>query len=267
MKTPSQRSTKSFWVLISICITGLISVAYACLVYFNHYDISTVSTKTEDWTLFSTLMSGVIGPIIALWTMLLTGWIAFEFNEYQKDKNDHKDRLELQQLTIDLFKEFRSEKGLKTRHTASEMRKLWKGPDSEKFLKVFVKHMVLENGFTYDGRKISEEQIHSVYDLFAFYNLLSLYPNNNENVRNLNFFYYGFWRSFLYAVAFAYDNERQKRIFQNPNSPKEFRESFVNDIRFANNLRRLDMVCGFDILNDSTDATTIIEFYDNADYC
>src|ERR1700743_1895138 len=80
------------FLLIVFGVLLLISIYVPFHYYSLKYDLTKISNKQEDWNLFSAFMGGVLGPIIAFWALVITAWIAYEFNSYQKTQKKNADQ-------------------------------------------------------------------------------------------------------------------------------------------------------------------------------
>ena len=164
-------------ILISVAIIlSLLSI----ILYFKELGSSNFAKDSTEWNHFGAYLSGTVGVCISLSTLIVTAWIANEFNNFQK-----------RQMAIQLFKEFRTEKIRTHRSMAREVKKQWER-GNEDYRVAFIESMIEENEIHYNSLKITKEQIQSVYELFAFYSMLSSYKEQKEIIGKLNYFYYAF---------------------------------------------------------------------------
>lgn len=239
-----------YFYFLLIFLLSLVFIYYPFTIYWKQYDSSTLSTNKEDWNLFSAFSSGTVAPLLSLLTLWVTAWIAIEFNNYQKNSQSASEKDRRQQATIDLFKEFRSDRMRNARYGAWKVKIIWDSAADEKFKDEFIRALVGEIEIGRGTIDIQKDDIRAVYDLFAFYNMLSLYEKNEIHIKNLNYFYYGWWRKFLYEIADKYDKRKSQEI--STTAPMEldsdFRKEFIHAISFKRTLKQLDKLCGFNDL-------------------
>jgi hypothetical protein len=223
------------WVKIIFIITVLI-ILVPIILYLLKFASPKLSSDLNIWSMFSQYIEGTIGTLIAFLTMIITTWIAIEFNDFQK-----------QQTTIQLFKEFRAEL-LDARSKAWEVKMKWYDKNETNYQNSFIDAMIEEN-YRDKNSEITDEQIQSVYDLFAFYSMLSTYNRKKKVMGQLNYFYYDWWRKFLYDVAEKYDSARKDNI-----SDEIEDETFMKNISYKLKLQKLDNICGFSTFFDTNEA-------------
>ncbi|SHF51582.1 hypothetical protein SAMN05444483_101417 [Salegentibacter echinorum] len=171
----------------------------------------------------------------------LTAFVSIFFT-LEQSRRDRKN--ELQQTTIDLFKELRSERFRNITNNAWDIRQKWSSGDN-KFKKKLIKAMFSEKPNQKLG--ITADHIQSIYDLVGFYTVLSLYRGNEDFIRDLNYFYYGWWRNFLYDLSEFKDGQRISDLFElNEYNNIEFRQEYIANVSFSTALNRLDNLCGFE---------------------
>jgi hypothetical protein len=244
----NDKSSNLVGVFIAI---GAILILIALLFYWSKFGSTTLSDEKDDWNLFSQYFGGVIGPIISILTLVITAWIAIKFNDYQIRQQKISDSNELQQTTIELFKEFRSDKLRFARDNAWEVKKKWDADTEGTYRKQYIKSMIKEQEFDDGTIKIKKDEFKGVYDLFAFYIMLGLYSNNETNIRNLNYFYYEWWRKFLCEIAIEYDKLKKFDISNDTtldDKTKFSKNDFLDNISLTRPLVKLDQICGFDSL-------------------
>ncbi len=152
----------------------------------------------------------------------------------------------LQQITIDLFKEWRDKNLHRQRMIISkEIAPNW---SDEKFREEFCKSFLAiekSNNFI-----ISEEQIQAMSDIIGFYTKLSLYRGNEEDIKNLNYFYYPWYRKMFYDIAEYRDDSRQKVLNKNnfltEKENKEIYDEILANLSLAPMLKRIDKLCDFE---------------------
>ncbi|MEJ7736122.1 MAG: hypothetical protein WKF97_14385 [Chitinophagaceae bacterium] len=232
------------WKKIGLFLLLSLAIVFPLLVYVNKFYANSLSPNLNIWYLFSQYVSGTIGPIIALLTLCVTGWIAFEFNSYQK-----------RQTTIQLFKEFRTEELRKSRSKAWEVKANWNDNTKSTYRQGFINSMIEETESCISGTPIDKEQIQAVFDLLAFYTMLSTYKHEGKTIRHLNYFYYAWWRKFLVEVATMYDTEREKNFNEEiiTHKKKGFdSKCFLQSIKYVPKLKKLDNICGLTKLDNIT---------------
>lgn len=152
---------------------------------------------------------------------------------------------ELQETTIKLFQEWRGQHLNKARIRASKnVLKRW---DDIEFRNNFFDSMIaIENR---KDLSISEEDIQAVSDIIGFYTVLSIYRGNEDDIRNLNYFYYGWWRKMLYDIADFRDTRRDVALANKRklnNLKVDFnRTEYLDNVKMYPMLQRLDKLCGF----------------------
>lgn len=149
----------------------------------------------------------------------------------------------MQQITIDLFKEWRSPAMREARLTASKhVQKNWSNPE---FRDAFCKSFIAVE--TSSSFKVVEEHIQAVSDIIGFYSVLSLYRGNQDDIKNLSYFYYGWWRKLLYDVAAFRDIQRESIVesvdLLKQKGIKLNRNEYMNSIKLIPVLHRLDKLC------------------------
>jgi hypothetical protein len=161
----------------------------------------------------------------------------------------HNRQNELKQITIDLFKELRGQHFREVRSNCWAVKSKWdKDAAPDGYRSRMIQAMFTEE----DNVDITSEQIQAVYDLIGFYTILSLYRGNENDIRSLNYFYYGWWRKFLYELSEHKDPQRIKYLFAHEISPKTrfslSRQTYIDNVTLKPVLKRLDTLCGFDNL-------------------
>jgi len=252
-----EKPKRNIFLSIVIILFILTSLIAPLIAYFNVGKYFSLPPEKTEWNSFSQYIGGIIGPIISFWTLVITAWIAITFNNYQKKQKAKSDSEELQQTTIDLFKEIRSPEMRKTRDIAREVKKYWdndKDKKSNTYQARFIYAMINEEEFKDDNIKIEQKHYKAVYDLFTFYIMLGLYSNNEKNIKNLNYFYYSWWRRFLHEIATEYDKNKITIISNDPillQKEKFDKNVFLENISLKRPLKKLDLLCGFDNIDEN----------------
>lgn len=170
----------------------------------------------------------------------ITGFVSIIVTIIQSRKTIQKD---LQQSTIDLFKEFRSEKFKNTRDRVWGLMNNWM--QTEGFKQKFIDY-----NFKQDNKKVEEEldkDIKALYDMLEFYLILSVYEGNENVLKALRYFYYGWYRHFLYDIAKEIESNRQVNPLLS-----SYKTSYLSDLSYVSNLERLDRLCGLDKIPKNT---------------
>lgn len=195
-----------------------------------------------DWTYITD--KGNISELLNILVLAFSAsaFIAILLTVYYESK---RRRNELQQITIDLFKEWRSPAFREARLTASKnVLKRWQDDAyREAFCKSFIAVETRENF------KVPEVHIQAVSDIIGFYSILSLYRGNQEDIKNLSYFYYGWWRKLLYDIANYRDKQREAIVESQLNLKNKGilinRREYMNSIKLEPVLKRLDKLCQF----------------------
>lgn len=164
----------------------------------------------------------------------VTGFLSIILTIIESRKNIQR---EIQKNTVDLFREFRSEKLRKARNDGWEVKKKWFG--QEDYKQKYLNHNF--NNPTEIPNAELEIDTHAVYDLLEFYMVLSSSEITQDVLKTFRFFYYGWWRKFLYSIAEEIEKKRKMNLEVLKNSP-----AYVESLSFTNNLKKLDKLCGFE---------------------
>ncbi|MCX2584354.1 hypothetical protein OQ267_11135 [Pedobacter sp. MR22-3] len=246
----NQDTTLTLFIVLSA-----ISIIIPILVYVFNMGSWSFSKKKEEWDLFSAFIGGTLSPIVGVLSLLISGYIVYKFNKIQHKYQEDKDNGQLQQVTIDLFKEFRSEQMSKARSNAWQMKQKWYEADEssrDRFRKMLVIAMVSEKTVNNAGICIERQHLRAVNDMISFYTMLSLYSKNSKNITELNYFYYPWWRGFLKELT----NECDKKTKECLNSDEQLAVPNFNKGEYFDNLShisafiRLDKICGFEDLTN-----------------
>ena len=251
----NNKKSKLDKILTLFIFLSALCVAIPLIVYIVKKGSFKISDRKEEWDLFSSYIGGTLGPIVGILSLLISGYIVHKFNNIQKKYQEDTDSGQLQQVTINLFKEFRSEQMSKARSNAWVMKKQWYGIDEasrERFRKFLVVAMVSENIVHEIGITIERQHLRAVNDMISFFTMLSLYSDNSENIKGLNYFYYPWWRGFLKELT--YECDQKTRACLNGDSKLSV-EGFDKEKYFAHlshngAFERLDIICGFDKLEN-----------------
>lgn len=262
----STRSKIHDYIVYFFLAVSILCIAIPIWLYINSWG-GHLSAKQVDWDFFSTFMGGTLGPIIATLSLLVTTYIVYEFNVYQKDKNRKADGEQLQQTTINLFKEFRSPQMAASRSVAWKLKKKWDAESGAsnnwRFRKALIEAMVNEKHVVLDDDNyISNEDLRAVNDIISFYTMLSLYQDNGHNIKALNYFYYPWWRAFLVELCKEVEELTCCCIVQNPALSLQGFDvgDYSDNMKMGNALRALDVICVFKGLP----AVDLICGFDNA---
>lgn len=199
-------------------------------------------------------------PVIASFSLVITTLIAWQFNNYQMKQST-------QQIIITHFQSFRKKKFFNNRMVAWRVKEKWYNKDLKDYQASFINALICEEEVECETYKITRREIYSVYELLAFFAMLSTYKDSAKILRTLNNFYYAWWRKFLLEVAELYENKRFSHINQNilqdriPGFKKKY---FLRSIGFTEKLKELDRICGFDSLPLDKDGTPFSIYIENS---
>ena len=220
------------FLLIITCFVLLFLGIYIFISFINNIDWSYITDQGN--------ISELINILVLAFSA--SAFIAILLTVYYESK---RRRNELQQITIELFKEWRSPAFREARLTASKnVLKRWQDKEyREAFCKSFI---AVETRANF---KVPEAHIQAVSDIIGFYSILSLYRGNQEDIKNLSYFYYGWWRKLLYDIA-QYRDEQREAIVEPQVSLKTKgiqinRKEYMNSIKLVPVLKRLDKLCEF----------------------
>lgn len=228
-----------FSTRIVFLVIAILLLLTPIIFYVLKFGTANLSADFSDWSEFASFLGGTLGIYITLLTLVITAWIAIEFNNFQK-----------RQTTIQLFKEFRTEKIVTHRSKAWEVKKEWDKAGNKVYRNAFIEAMIAEKNEDYvvphKSVKITSEQVRGVYELFAIYSMLSTHTNQRRTMESLNYFYYAWWREFLYEVAEKYDSKREEYVNDIIRQQKtKYAKAFLKNIKFKPKLMELDKICGF----------------------
>lgn len=144
---------------------------------------------------------------------------------------------------VSLFEEYQQREMLKARKKAWAVKEKWEKGDQQ-YREKFIQAMVSQNWVK--DQPIEKEEIRGVYDLLAFFSMLSAYDQAGESIKKMNYFYYSWWRKFLFEVAKKYDTKREQGL--NVSGLKEenySKENSLHEIKYTPQLQAFDKICGF----------------------
>lgn len=139
---------------------------------------------------------------------------------------------------LNLFREYQQKEMLKARRKAWNVKEKWEKGDQE-YRENFIQALVDQNWN--QGQPIKKEEIRGVYDLLAFFSMLSAYDQAGESIKKVNYFYYTWWRKFLYEIAQKYDSKTEKDI----HTLGHKNEMYSNNMKYTPKLEAFDKICGF----------------------
>lgn len=180
-----------------------------------------------------------ISKILGL-SISITGFVSIIITIIQSRQSLQRD---IQQSSVDLFKELRSEKFIDARRRAWIVKEKWY--DEKGYKEKLIKYnfssrdKVKDEGLDHDMKV--------VYQLFEFYLLVSVYEGNEKILKALRYFYYGWWRHFLYDFASEIEgNTKTNDMLKNPGV------HYLQDISYIATLQRLDILCGLECIPRET---------------
>lgn len=212
------------------------SILLSIGVYFSmNYVIGFDILLENDYSKKLDSLCKIVGISISL-----IGFVSIIITINQSRKSIQRD---VQQNSVELFKELRNQEFLSARRRAWKVKEKWYNEEGYRY-----------NLIIYNFQKISEQtnpeldqEIKDVYQLLEFYLLVSQYEGNPAVLKSLRYFYYGWWRPFLYD--FAYQIENNSKVNE---QIKNEQSSYFEDISYTNTLRRLDQLCGLSKFPENT---------------
>lgn len=208
----------SFAILFSIIVYVFIDIALG-------YDVINEPDKAKKLDAIIKILTTSIS---------ITGFISVIFAIIYSQKNIQR---EIQNRTIELFKEFNSNRFKEIRSKAWIIKHKWYNDKN-------YKNRFLELSYNSTLRKADHEidrEISVVYELLEFYLIVSSCEGNESILRGVRYFYYGWWRPFLYDVGSEIEDRRG--ICPIVTSIKN---DYVDNISYIKNLEKLDKICGLD---------------------
>lgn len=210
------------------------------LSYFTH-------TNFFDSNAFNNKLTDLISLLSLSATISAFTSIYFSINEAKNARSN-----ELKQTTIDLFRELRSERFTKVTTHCWAIKTKWDKNESD-YKSKLISSMFSEIENLESDIQITKEQIQAIWDLTGFFTILSLYNDNNDDIKKLNYFYYGWWRKFLYELAELRDDRRIRDTFsfEDCRNINFNRNTYVDNVTLKPILQRLDKLCGFENIPES----------------
>lgn len=216
------------FLLIILMGMALSVVFYFVLAGLADYDVLTL--RDHEKRLDG--ITKILGVSIAV-----TGFVSIIFSIIQsRESIQHS----VDESVIELFRDLRSPEFIESRRRAWIIKEKWFQDDG------VYKQKFLDYNFSTRKEKIKKDQkeldedIKAVYQLIEFYLLVSSYKGSVRLMKQLRFFYYGWWRHFLYD--FAHEIERTTKTSPKLQDPKS---TYLRDISYTGTLERLDRLCGF----------------------
>lgn len=208
-------------VLLGTFFTYAIHLVLVGLFQYNLFDLLDQEKRVDAFT-------KIIGVAISL-----TGFLSIILTIIQSRRNIQR---EIQKNTIDLFREFRSEKVKQARNRAWAVRDKWY--NNETYKAEYLKFN-FDNPDNVENEQLSNDT-NAIYDILEFYLIVSAYDGNKDVIKAFRYFYYGWWRPFLYEVATEIETHRKCNPLLNTYSPE-----YIDGVSFTKNLEKLDKMCGF----------------------
>lgn len=164
----------------------------------------------------------------------ITGFLSIIVTIIQTKKSVQRD---IQQTTTHLFKEFNSDSFRDKRTRGWGVMEKWY---SEKdYKKRFLEYNLGETVTTKDEEL--GKDIRAIYTLLEFYLVVSVNGSNDDLLKAVRYFYYGWWRHFLYDVGKELENTRKV------NTTLLKRDSnYLKSISYIEHLNKLDKLCGLE---------------------
>lgn len=169
----------------------------------------------------------------------ITGFASLIITIIQSRKSEKQT---IQESTISLYKEFRSENFKLKRSRAWKVLTKW-------FDEVGYKESLLSYhlGNPEEVNQDFNEDINAIHGMLEFYMIISVYSENEESLKALNYFYYGWWRHFLYDYSICVESHR----VINPIVSK-YAKSYLYDVSYSSHLIKLDKLCGLSHIPKNT---------------
>lgn len=98
-----------FYTVIFILI-ALLVLGIAMAFYWSIFGSLKLSGRSEDWNLFSQYVGGVIGPIISLFSLITTIWIAVFLYKSQDKQQKSAEQISKRKLTLELHEQFHDQR-------------------------------------------------------------------------------------------------------------------------------------------------------------
>lgn len=221
---------KSYFIelIYPFILIVLLGILFFIIIYwfvdiFVGYNIFNESDKVKR--LDATIK--ILGTSISL-----TGFISIIVAIIYSKKSIQQD---IQKGTIELFQEFNGERFKSIRGEAWKVKEKWY--NEKNYRKRF-----LDYNLNIADRKTNKEldkDIGVIYELLEFYLIVSSYDGNQQILRSLRYFYYGWWRPFLYDIGGEIEKNRgiNPILFQTKNE-------YIDNISYVKNLEKLDEICG-----------------------
>jgi hypothetical protein len=209
------------------------------LVYLDKFATSRLSGNLNDWYLFSGYLGGLLGPFFSLLTLLVTLYIAYSLNEYEKRRDQAAKEREDVRSYLALFQYFTCPEFREKRWTAWQVlrRMLTKKEYADFVLKealvcrysdrlprseVYRKFQSFYKEIKGDKAKVlrqESEDRHMLDAVINFFELLAIKDVPKDNYKVCDF-YYDSWRPLLcwYAKKLddAYSAAEINKRFSNP---------------------------------------------------
>lgn len=170
----------------------------------------------------------------------ITGFVSIIVTIIQSRESIKRD---IQKNSVDLFKELRNKEFIDARKKAWLVKEKWYNLDG-------YKQELITHNFTSNKASINtelDEEIQVVYRLLEFYLLVSIYEGNENVLKALRYFYYGWWRHFLYDFASEIENNTKTN-----NILRESEVEYLHNISYTATLKRLDKLCGLQKIPEET---------------
>lgn len=212
--------------IVIFVVVGLLSFLFL-KVYVNYiYGYDYFAEKLGDKRLDGLIK--IIGVAISV-----TGFLSIILTIYYTEIGI---RREIEQNSINLFREFRSKDFFEVRKNAWKIKEKWNNHEYQKELIKYLK----EDAQVKPQNELDYE-IQTMYDLLEFYCILSHYSGNPESFKKLKYFYYGYWRPLLYSFSNFIDELRKEDI----SSIIILETDYFKNISYSTSLNKLDEICGF----------------------
>lgn len=210
--------------------------------------VSFISIATQHNYFYRIFLGKNVTDLLGIISLSIS-FTAFFSIIFSLQQTIHNRQNELKQITVDMFKELRGQHFRQVRSRCWEVKEKWdEDENSDGYRDRLINAMFSDSS----DSTITSEHTQAIYDLIGFYTILSLYRGNENDIRHLNYFYYGWWRKFLYELAEYKDLRRVDYLFDDSElTNHEFKfdkQGYIDNVTLKPVLKRLDILCGFENL-------------------
>lgn len=167
-------------------------------------------------------------------SIAITGFLSIIFTIIHSRKNIQR---EIKKNSVDLFQIFRSEKIRNARSLGWRVKQKWTNDTSYK--QEFLKFLFNNPDSEPNADLLKETD--AIYDLLEFYHLVGNYEGDCEHLKSYRYFYYGWWRRFLYEMAYQIESHRKVNPLVHVHCP-----DYLDNISYTKDLQQVDKLCGLE---------------------